>query len=115
MALDGAIDGVNHVERAPRRAAVRHVPGSDVKRKELGCQAAFLHSLDVRPIGNGRRTSQVEIIIRHRRGDVVMSVNDDRAAMNRECSLPERFITSRTRGSCSYKWRLRRALCAGRK
>ena len=92
MALNRAIDRVDHVQRAPRRAAVRDVPGLYVKRKELGAQPALLHASDAGAIRSWWSPTKIEIIIRHRRGDVVVSVDHDRASMNDQRSLPKRFI-----------------------
>jgi hypothetical protein len=92
MALDGAIDGIDHVERATRRAAVLDVPGFDVKRKELGGQSALLHALDVGAIRHGRRATQIEIVVGHRRRHVVVRVDDDRATVNLQRPLPESFV-----------------------
>ena len=82
MALDCAIDRIDHVERPPRGAAMRNVPGLDVKREEFGGHSAFLHALDVRAIWRRRCSAEIEVVIRHGRRDVVMRINDNRASMN---------------------------------
>src|SRR5215813_13899735 len=97
MSFDGTIDGIDHIERPPRRASMPDVPGLDVKRKEFSRQAALLHARDVCAIWLGWVAAQVEIVIRHRRRDVVVRVDDNRAAMNRERSLPQRLIARGTR------------------
>ena len=96
MPLDRAIDGVDHVERAPRCAAMRDVPGLDVERKELGSHAALLHPRDVGAVRIRRHAAQIVIVVGHRRGDIVVRVDDDRPPLNLKRSLPERFIARRT-------------------
>src|SRR5258707_1270720 len=92
MPFDGAIDRVDHVERPAGRATMRDVPGADVERKEFRGHTALLQALDVGAIRNRRRPAQVEIVVRHRGRDVVMRIDDDRALLNLERSLPELFI-----------------------
>src|SRR5215213_10016164 len=97
MSLDCSINGIDHVERATRGSAVLDVPGSYVKRKELGGESALLHASDVCAIGNRRRAAKIEIVVGHRCRDVVMGVDDDRAPVNLERSLPESFVASLSR------------------
>ena len=94
MPLNRAIDRIDHVERAPRRAAVLHVPGLYIKRKEFCVEAALLHPLDAGAIRDGRIPTEIVIVVCHRRRHVIMGVNDNCATMNLKRSLPERFITS---------------------
>ena len=93
MALDGAINGIDHVERASRGAAVFDVPRFDVERKEFRGQPALLHAFDVGAIGSRRSSAQIEIVVGHRGCDVVVSVDDDRATMDLQRSLPESFVS----------------------
>src|ERR1041384_6499502 len=93
MPFHCAINRINHVERAPRRAAMFDIPGTDIKRKKFGGQAALLHPLEAGAIGKRRRANEIVIVVRHRRGYVVMRIDDDRAAMNCERLLPEFFVT----------------------
>ena len=64
------------------------VPGLDVERKEQPGDATFLKTIDIRAIRIRRIPAEIEIIIRHRRGDVVVRVNDKRAPMNCQRPLP---------------------------
>src|SRR5678815_1642693 len=98
MTLDRTINRIDHVERAPRSAAVSDVPGSHVKRKEFSRQSPLLHAFDTGLIWHGRWTAQIIVIIGHRRRHVVVRVDDDGFAMNLERSLPELFIARRLRG-----------------
>ena len=110
MPLDRAIDRIDHVERAPGSAAVGDVPGLDVKREKLGAHTALLHARDAGAIRRGRRAAQIVIVVGHRRSHVVVGVDDDRAPLNRQCSLPQRFIARRARCDwSSLRW-LRRSL-----
>src|ERR1041385_7666783 len=93
MTLDGAINGVDHVESAPCRAAVFDVPGPDVEREEFRGQAACLHALDVGAVGRWRRAAQVEVVVGHRRSDVVVRVDDDGATLDLQGALPETLVT----------------------
>src|SRR3989442_904954 len=79
---------IDHVERAPRGAAVSDIPGLYVKRKELRSLATLLHARNAGAIRRWRRAAQIVIIIRHRRGDVIVCIDDDCAPVNRERSLP---------------------------
>ena len=92
MPFNRAIDRIDHVERAPRRAAMRDVPGLDVEREKLSAEAALLHAFDTRAIRRRRRPAKIVIVIGHGRGHVVVRVDYDRAPLNRERSLPQRFI-----------------------
>ena len=53
VTFDCSINRVDHVQRAPRRAAVLDVPGTDVERKEFGGDPALFHALDVGSIRHG--------------------------------------------------------------
>src|ERR1044072_251031 len=112
MPLNRSINRVNHVQRSSRRAAMLHVPGLNVERKELGSLSAFLHALDVGAIRSWRRAAEIEIIVGHRRGDVVVRVHDDGAPMNCQRALPKCFIARRSRPGLLW-FRLRGALRAG--
>ena len=68
------------------------VPGFDVEREELGGQAAFLHTFDVGFVGRRRLAAQIEVVVRHRRGYVVVRVDDDGASLDLQRALPEPFI-----------------------
>src|SRR5215213_4782590 len=92
MALDCSINGVDHVQSATRRSAVLDVPGFDVKRKELRSESALLHAFNVCAIGNWRCATEIEIVVGHRSRHVIVGVDDDRAAVNLECPLPEPFV-----------------------
>ena len=100
MAFDGAINRIDHVERATRRAAVRDVPRPDVKRKEFGGQPALLHAFDVGAIGKRRRAAEIVIVVGHRRRHIVVRVDDDCLAVNFERLLPELLVTRRRGCGC---------------
>ena len=87
-----------------------HVPRFDVERKENRAETAFLHAIDARAIGIRRIAAEIVIIIRHRRRDVVVRINHNRAAMNGQRTLPQRFVTRRARRCLGALRRLRRAL-----
>ncbi len=42
--------------------------------------------------GSGRCPAEIVIIVRHRRSDVVVSVDDDRLAVNLKRALPESLV-----------------------
>jgi hypothetical protein len=112
VALDRAIDRIDHVERTPGGAAVLHVPGLYVEREELGSLPSLLHPRDAGAIRSRRRAAEIVIVVGHRRGDVIMGVDDYGASMNRQGPLPKRFITRRTRRCFPLRWPSR-ALRAG--
>ena len=95
MAFDCAIDRIDHVERSPRGATMRNVPGLDVKREEFGGHATLFHALNIGAIRCRRCAAEIEVVIRHWRRDVVVSVDNNRPPMNGQCSLPEGRIASR--------------------
>src|SRR6185436_8029812 len=97
MTFDRTIDRIDHVERAPGRTTVRHVPGSDVKRKEFGGQSPLLHAFNAGAIWERRLAAEIVVVIRHRRRNVVMRIDDDCLALNVECSFPKLFIARRLR------------------
>src|SRR5262245_49680096 len=92
MAFDGAINRVDHVERATGGAAVIDVPRFDVERKEFGGQAAFFHAFDVGAVGCWWSSAQIEVVVSHRRGYVIMRVDDDGASLDLLGALPETLI-----------------------
>src|SRR5205085_2158865 len=92
MPLDCSIDRADHVESAPRGAAVFDVPGFDVEREELCAETALLHARDARAIWRWRSAAQIVIVVGHRSGYVVMCVDDDGAAVDCERTLPEAFV-----------------------
>src|SRR6266849_9238301 len=103
MALDRAIDRIDHIQCAPRRAAFRYIVGFDVQREELSGHAAFFHARDAGAIWRRWRPTEIVIVIRHPGRDVVVRVDDDCASMNRERFLPECFIASGTRRWHSFR------------
>jgi hypothetical protein len=58
-------------------------------------QAALFHSREARAIRRGRITAEIVVVIRHRRRDVVVPVNDNRASMNPQGLAPHTLITWR--------------------
>src|ERR1044071_7025453 len=100
MAFDGTVNGIDHVESASRGAAVFDVPWFDVKRKEFRRQPTFLHALDAGAIRSGRSSTQIVIVVGHRRRDVVMRVDDDRAPVDLQRPPPEPFVSRLTH--CGY-------------
>src|SRR5207248_7166076 len=70
------------IERAPRCAAVLDVPRLYIKRKEFSVEAALLHPLEAGAIRRRRTAAQIVIVIRHRRGDVVVRVDRKSTRLN---------------------------------
>ena len=89
MSLDRAIDVIDHVERAPRRTAFGRVLAIDVNGKELCRQSALLHAREIGVILPDRRHAEIVIVVSHHRQNVVVRIDDDRAAMNRERAPPQ--------------------------
>src|ERR1041385_1966749 len=74
------------------RAAVRDIPWLNVKGKEFSGEPALLHARDTSAGGFGRIPAEVVIVIGHRRRNVIVSVDDNRAPMDGEGSLPQRLV-----------------------
>jgi hypothetical protein len=82
MAFHRTINRIDHIQGASCRAAVLDVPGFDVEREEFRRQTAFLHTFDARAIWSRGSSTEIEIVVGHRGGHVVMRVNDDRAPVD---------------------------------
>jgi hypothetical protein len=71
---------------------VLDVPGLDVEREEFRRQPTLLHTFDVRAIRRRGSSTQIEIVVGHRGGHVVMRVDNDRAPVDLQRPLPESFV-----------------------
>src|SRR5215203_3876313 len=93
MTFDGSINGIDHVQCAPRGAAVLDVPGFYVEGEKLGGHSSLFHPGNGRSVRSRRSSTEVEIVVRHRRCDVVVGVYDDGAAMDLKGTLPESLVS----------------------
>src|SRR6266542_5021177 len=98
MTLNGPINRIDHIQRAARGPAVRYIPGPHVERKEFGTESTLLHAFDAGAIRDGRWPTEIVVVIRHRRGHIVVCIDDDCLAVYLEGSLPEFFIARFGRG-----------------
>src|SRR6266542_3414458 len=89
MALNGAINRIDHIQCAARGTAVCDIPGPHVKRKEFGTESTLLHAFNAGAIRYGRRATEIVVVIRHRRRHIVVRVNDDSFAVYLEGSWPD--------------------------
>src|SRR6185295_20379004 len=92
MTFTSSVHGVDHVERATRGTALRCVVWFYVDGEELCGESSLFHTIDVGAIGDRWRATEIKIIVRHRRCDVVMTVDDDCFALNLESAFPELLV-----------------------
>jgi hypothetical protein len=66
---------------------------ADVERKEFARETTLFHPLDVGLVRERWFTSEIKVVVGHPGSDVVVSIDNNSATMDRERSLPETFVS----------------------